>query len=78
MEGKPMKYIIDRIEGNIVVCENQETKKMENFKIEQFPKGIKDGDIVVLKDEKFEKDESETKNQKEKINESEFEKFFEE
>jgi 3-phosphoglycerate kinase len=69
MEGKPMKYIIDRIEGNIVVCENQETKKMENFKIEQFPKGIKDGDIVVLKDEKFEKDESETKNQKEKINE---------
>ncbi len=64
-----MKYIIDRIEGNIVVCENQETKKMENFKIEQFPKGIKDGDIVVLKDEKFEKDESETKNQKEKINE---------
>ena len=69
MEGKPMKYIIDRIEGNIVVCENQETKKMENFKIEQFPKVIKDGDIVVLKDEKFEKDESETKNQKEKINE---------
>ena len=69
MEGKPRKYIIDRIEGNIVVCENQETKKMENFKIEQFPKGIKDGDIVVLKDEKFEKDESETKNQKEKINE---------
>lgn len=64
-----MKYIIDRIEENIVVCENQETKKMENFKIEQFPEGIKDGDIVILKDEKFEKDESETKNQKEKINE---------
>ena len=64
-----MKYIIDRIEGNIVVCENQETKKMENFKIEQFPKGIKDGDIVVLKDEKFENNKSETKNQKEKINE---------
>lgn len=64
-----MKYIIDRIEKNIVVCENQETKKIENFKIEQFPEGIKDGDIVVFKDGKFEKDENETKTQKEKIDE---------
>lgn len=64
-----MKYIIDRIEKDTVICENQKTKKMEKFKLEQFPKGVKDGDIVFFKDEKFEKDEKETKNQKEKINE---------
>lgn len=64
-----MKYIIDRIENNTVVCENQETKTMENFSIKQFPKEIQDGDIVILKNGKFEKDELETKSQKEKINE---------
>ena len=26
-----MKYIVDRIEENIVICENQETKKIEEF-----------------------------------------------
>lgn len=64
-----MKYIIDRIENNTVVCENQETKTMESFSIKQFPKEIKDGDIVILKNGKFEKEELETKSQKEKINE---------
>ena len=32
-----MKYIVDRIENNIVVCENQQTKKIEEFSKEQFP-----------------------------------------
>lgn len=64
-----MKYIIDRIEKNIVICENQETKKMENFDLEKFPEGVKDGDIVILKNEKFEKDENETKTRKQKIEE---------
>lgn len=64
-----MKYIIDRIENNIVICENQETKKMENFKIEQFPKEIKDGDIVILENEKFKIDKEETKTKKQEIEE---------
>ena len=48
-----MKYIIDRIEENIVICENQETKKMEQFNKEQFPNNIKEGDIVYLEENKF-------------------------
>ncbi len=64
-----MKYIIDKIEKNIVVCENQRTKKIEHFEIEQFPKDIKEGDCVLLKNEKFEKDEQETKKRKEYIDE---------
>lgn len=64
-----MKYIIDRIEKNIVVCENQETKKMENFKIEQFPNEIKEGDIVILENDKFKIDIEETKIKKHEIEE---------
>lgn len=64
-----MKYIIDRIENKIVVCENQNTKKMEKFKIEQFPEGIKDGDIVILENEKFKIDREETKTKKQEIEE---------
>lgn len=62
-----MKYIIDRIENEIVVCENQETKQMESFRKEQFPSDIKDGDVLILKDGKFEKDNQETLNKKEYI-----------
>lgn len=64
-----MKYIIDRIENDIVICENQETNKMENFKIEQFPEGIKDGDIVILENDKFKLDKEETKTKKQEIEE---------
>lgn len=64
-----MKYIIDRIEKNIVVCENQETKGMENFKIEQFPNEIKEGDIVILENDKFKIDIEETKIKKQEIEE---------
>jgi len=62
-----MKYIVDRIENDKVVCENQETKKIEEFDKVKFPENIKDGDIVVLVNEKFEIEKEETKNKKEYI-----------
>lgn len=49
-----MKYIVDRIEGELVVCENENTKEMENFKKELFPEEVKAGDIVEKSGEKFE------------------------
>lgn len=64
-----MKYIIDRIEKNIVICENQENKKIEEFEIEKFPKNIQEGDILFLENGKFKKDDKETQKQKEKIQE---------
>lgn len=63
-----MKYIIDRIENNKVICENQANKKMETFGKTCFPKEIKDGDVVILKDNKFEIDKKETEKRKEEIN----------
>lgn len=64
-----MKYIIDRIEENIVICENQETKKMEQFNKEQFPNNIKEGDIVYLEENKFKVNLNETDKKKKKIEE---------
>ena len=62
-----MKYIIDRIENNIVICENQETKKMENFDKSMFPEQIKDCDVVIRENDTFRIDEEETENRKEYI-----------
>ena len=64
-----MKYIIDRIENKIVICENQETKEMEKQKIDQFPEDIKDGDVVILENEKFKIDKEESKTKKQQIEE---------
>lgn len=64
-----MKYIIDRIEDNIVICENQETKKIEQFNKEQFPNNIKEGDIVYLEENKFKVNLNETDKKKKEIEE---------
>ncbi len=62
-----MKYIVDRIEKNIVICENQETKKMEEFEKTSFPKEIKEGDSVILQGNRFEIDKKDTEKRKKEI-----------
>ena len=64
-----MKYIIDRIENDIVICENQESKAMENFTKNLFPSEIKDGDVVIKENDKFIIDKAETKEKKKAIEE---------
>lgn len=64
-----MKYIVDRIEKNIVICENQETKVMESFDISLFTEQVKDGDVVEKEDGKFKIIKEETKSRKEYIDE---------
>ena len=63
-----MKYIVDRIEENIVICENQETKKIEEFEKINFSEEIKDGDVVILENNKLKIDRKETDKRKEEIN----------
>lgn len=64
-----MKYIVDRIEGNIVVLENQESKKMENFAKELFPEDIKTGDLVEKQEDgKFVIKKEETERIRKEIN----------
>lgn len=64
-----MKYIVDRIEKNIVICENQETKVMESFDISLFIEQVKDGDVVEKEEGKFKIINEETKSRKEYIDE---------
>ena len=43
------RYIIDRIEENIAVCEC-ENKTMVNFALEKLPKDCKEGECLVEED----------------------------
>lgn len=56
-----MKWIIDRIENNIAVCE-LENGELLDVKISALPKGIKEGDVIKLS-----VDDTETNERKERI-----------
>lgn len=59
-------YIIDRIEGEIVVCE-KEDKSFVDLALELFPSGVKAGDIVYEVNGKYAIAEKETNDRSEKI-----------
>ena len=48
-----MKYVVDRIEDSVVILENLNNKEKLELQKEILPKGIKDGSVVVLKDNKY-------------------------
>ena len=48
-----MKYAVDRIEENIVVLENIETKEKKKVKKDQLPKGIKEGNILIEENNEY-------------------------
>lgn len=48
-----MKYSVDRIEGDIVVLENLETRKIINEEISLFDFEVRDGNIVSFRDGKY-------------------------
>ncbi|MCI9087570.1 MAG: DUF3006 domain-containing protein [Clostridia bacterium] len=50
--------VVDRIEGNVAVCENRKTKKIQNIDIAELPKNIEEGSILKWKDGKYEIDTS--------------------
>lgn len=56
-----MKWIIDRIENDIAVCE-LENGELLDVKISALPKGIKEGDVIKLS-----VDETEANERKERI-----------
>ena len=70
-----MEYIVDRIEGEIVVLENCQTKILEHFPKDLFPEEIKDGDLVILKEDRFEIEEDKLKKLNEEL-EMKFKKLF--
>lgn len=56
-------YIVDRIEGDYVVCETED-KSFVDLKIDLFPTGVKAGDVVYEEQGRFLvcKDETEKRN----------------
>ena len=55
-----MKYSVDRIENNIIILQNLDTKEIKEIKKLNFK--VKEGDILVYKDNKFIKDDKEKDN----------------
>lgn len=48
-------YIVDRLEGNIVVCETEDGK-MSNISLEAVNGNPKEGDVLVLNNSKYQID----------------------
>ncbi len=57
-------YVVDKIEGNIVVCENLSTREVENIQSFDMPKNFKEGDCLVKLNGKFVVDEKLTTDRK--------------
>ena len=66
---KEYHYTVDRFEQNYVVCENRDTGEMINIDISKLPENIREGDILIYKDNNYSIDENERKNIEERINE---------
>lgn len=58
LEKMEETIVIDRIEGNIAVCENRKNKKMQNISLTQLPKEVAEGSILKWKNGKYELEES--------------------
>ena len=63
-----MKYVIDRIEENIAVLENMDTKEIININIKELPKRIHEG-TVLIKDKIFKIDYKEEKRRRQLLRE---------
>lgn len=50
--------VVDRIEGDIAVCENRKTKKMQNIDIADLPKDAEEGSVLKWQNGKYEIDTS--------------------
>lgn len=62
-----MKYAIDRIENNIAILENIETKEKINISISLLPSNIKEGNILLYKDNIYILDETEEETRRTRI-----------
>lgn len=61
-----MRYIIDRLEGDLALCED-ELKKIITIPRSQLPDGLKEGDIVMEKEGVYTSDPEETARQRKEM-----------
>ena len=64
-----MKYVIDRIEDNIVVCQNLETKEMVEIEKKLLPQNIKDGNVLLFENNEYKLDLAEEEIRRQRIRE---------
>ena len=62
-----MTYVIDRIENNIAVLENINTREIINIDINLLPKNIKEGNIIKYKNNKYKIDKKEERKRRQSI-----------
>ena len=53
-------YSVDRIENGFAMCEDRDTKKIENIPVTEFDFSVKVGDILRFDGEKYVVDKDET------------------
>lgn len=63
-----MKLIVDRFEGNYAVCEKEDGTIM-NLGKDRLPKGVKEGDVLILEGESIVIDNNATLERKKYIEE---------
>ena len=54
-----MKYAVDKIKNNIALLEDINTKEKKEINISLLPTSIKEGSILLFKDNQYYKEESE-------------------
>ncbi len=66
-----MKFIVDRFEDDLAICENQETGGMEEIDVLLLPADVKEGDTIIYDEdlEEYLLDEEETEEREEEIDE---------
>ncbi|MBR5495962.1 MAG: DUF3006 domain-containing protein [Oscillospiraceae bacterium] len=60
-------YSVDRIENGFAVCEDKDTKKIENILIDKFDFTVKAGDILRFDGDKYSVDINETQKIKKEL-----------
>ncbi|HIZ16933.1 MAG TPA: DUF3006 domain-containing protein [Firmicutes bacterium] len=69
-----MRYIIDRIEGNIAVCEDEQ-RNMIDINLSVLPNGVKEGSVINYENGKYTADKKSEAERREKIRNLENELF---
>ena len=64
-----MYFVIDRIEEDIVVCENLETKEILNIEKNKLPEDIRQGLVIKLEDDIYIIDTEKTEERRQIIHE---------
>ncbi|MFR0823337.1 MAG: DUF3006 domain-containing protein [Clostridia bacterium] len=56
LEKMEQELMIDRFEGNIAICEDRKTGKIQEIERKQLPEDIQEGDMLIYQDGNYRRD----------------------